>query len=144
MYFLSSMRGDFQLSSANVTLNEPLNVPFNAYLNEIPTWRGLLSSNFMPIVNKSIVTTPTCIISGSCVTPSYSKVDWCVSEKASQMHNIVPLFQSWHQSELFKNFILTKKRIKFEFSSIQYGRNVLHCCVHCLIFYRQNLFNHFL
>ena len=35
--FLSSMRGDFQLSSANVTLNEPLNVPFNADLNEIPT-----------------------------------------------------------------------------------------------------------
>ena len=43
LYFLSSMRGDFQLSSANVTLNEPLNVPFNADLNEIPTWRGLLS-----------------------------------------------------------------------------------------------------
>ena len=42
LYFLSSMRGDFQLSSANVTLNEPLNVPFNANLNEIPTWRGLL------------------------------------------------------------------------------------------------------
>ena len=44
MYFLSSMRGDFQLSSANVPLNEPLNVPFNADLNEIPTWRGLMSS----------------------------------------------------------------------------------------------------
>ena len=42
LYLLSSMREDFQLSSANVTLNEPLNVPFNADLNEIPTWRGLL------------------------------------------------------------------------------------------------------
>ena len=42
MYFLSSMRGDFQLSSAIVTLNEPLNVPLNADLNEIPIWRGLL------------------------------------------------------------------------------------------------------
>ena len=38
------MRGDFHLSSANVTLNEPLNVvSFNANLNEILTWRGLLS-----------------------------------------------------------------------------------------------------
>ena len=43
MYFLSSMRGDFQLSSTNVPLNEPHNVPFNADLNEIPTWRGLIS-----------------------------------------------------------------------------------------------------
>ena len=42
LYFLSSMREDFQLSSVNVTLNEPLNVPLNADLNEIPTWRGLL------------------------------------------------------------------------------------------------------
>ena len=40
------MRGDFKLSSANVTLNEPLNVPFNAYLNEIPTWRGLMFDIF--------------------------------------------------------------------------------------------------
>ena len=32
-----SMRGDFRLSSASVTLNEPLNVPFNADLNEIST-----------------------------------------------------------------------------------------------------------
>jgi len=44
LYFLYSMRGDFQLSSANVALNEPLNVPFNADLNEIATWRGLMSS----------------------------------------------------------------------------------------------------
>ena len=49
MYFLSSMRGDFQLSSANVPLNEPLNVPFNADLNEIPTWRGLLWENALEI-----------------------------------------------------------------------------------------------
>ena len=42
LYFSSSMRGNFQLSSANVTLNEPLNVPFNANLNEIPTWIGLM------------------------------------------------------------------------------------------------------
>ena len=31
------MRGDFLVSSANVTLNETFNVPFNADLNEIPT-----------------------------------------------------------------------------------------------------------
>ena len=31
------MRGDFQLSSANVTINKPLDVPLNAGLYEIPT-----------------------------------------------------------------------------------------------------------
>ena len=53
MYFLSSMRGDFLLSSANLPLNEPLNVPFKAHLNEIPTWRGLLSL-IRVVSNKSV------------------------------------------------------------------------------------------
>ena len=39
------MRGDFLVSSANVALNETLNVPFNADLNEYPHEEGYCPKN---------------------------------------------------------------------------------------------------
>ena len=47
----------------------------------------------------------------SCMLSSYSKVDWCVSEKASQMHcSIVPLFQNLASKWIIQKFHSTAKR----------------------------------
>ena len=47
----------------------------------------------------------------SCMLSSYSKVDWCVSEKASQMHcSIVPLFQNLASKWIIQKFHSPPKR----------------------------------
>ena len=87
------MRGDFLVSSANVTHNETLNVPFNANLNEIPTWRGLLSLwSFVFGIN--------CL-------HHWLSLGWFVSLIICLRGNCL---QSWLSSILAKNIINNPKR----------------------------------